>query len=494
MLWYHQYPMLCPEVATLLAVAVAVSLAVTAVFAFTRPLVRALGLCLLVTLSLMVHFNLFFVGILVSFGISLVLASLFGKRLPRLIAAVFGALIIGAYLDNLLHPGVKLATPSATASEDMDGPIIHILMDGFIAPDGLPGPDEASNLKEEIYSFFREFDFELHPKAYSHYGATLDSMTRALNFKNGDENLFIRAQALREPMTYPENAWFEILDRQGHQINVFQSESMDYCNVELSRQIRCNSFPMPFLRTINRDLRGTFGRVQVLTRILINQSTLMTKILRDNKLLGSWGVSVYDERLLPLLTDEIIDRPQDAFFAHVLVPHSPLIFSDECVIDYESEPWTRWPSTAGLVANSPDSRKKRYKKIVPQTQCAMKLLRGVFEQLQAAGMYDDATIIVHGDHGTSAYVYSPSRANMERSFKRDFLETYATLYAVKWPDGKFKVLDDVKSLNVLIAETAVRVTGQTAEELNIEVIEEDEPFIYLFGDEPLTKVYVNIFE
>ena len=55
-------------------------------------------------------------------------------------------------------------------------------------------------------------------------------------------------------------------------------------------------------------------------------------------------------------------------------------------------------------------------------------------------------------------------------------------------------VEDVASLNVLMAGVARRIAGGGAEAIGDAVESEPEPFVYLLGQGPLTRTYVNIFE
>jgi hypothetical protein len=285
------------------------------------------------------------------------------------------------------------------------------------------------------------------------------------------------------------------LDKSGYALVVYQTESMDFCGTPLTRKIKCNVFPMPNLKTLHRDLKDRWVRALVLLRTMASQSMIISKTLKESRImdLGTWGVSVYDERIMARLSRDIKLQPGNAYFAHVLLPHAPTIFREDCSIDYDSESWTRWPHSGGKVSNSTESRLSRHAKIVPQIRCALKLLDDFFKELKASGLYDRATIIVHGDHGTSAFQTRPSAYTMEQLDDLDLREAFSTLFAVKLPGGTSRIDEEIVSLNVLMARTAGEVTGMSADGLGAAVTHEEEPFVYLIDVFPLRRAYVNIF-
>jgi hypothetical protein len=441
-----------------------------------------------------VHFNRFFPGLVAVFASTLVLSLLFKEKFKAFLLVLIVALTLGAWLDNRMNPATRLHEMARSDAAEDRGPVIHLLMDGFIAPNGLPPDGESQALVEDIVSFFRAYDFQIHTRAYTHYSSTVDSMTRAFNFRNDDENFYQVMYMQNEKVSFRENAWFQALSDMGYDVVVYQSESMDFCGAELSRPVSCNVFPIPVLRTIHDDVANVSTRVNVLLRTLLSQSMMLSKALKDAGKLETWGVSNFDERMLERLTRDVSIQPGNLFFAHVLLPHSPNIFRKDCKIDYESEPWTRWPSTSGLIGNSIETQQKRYEMIRPQIRCALKQLADVFDALKAQKLFDEATIVVHGDHGTAAYNFSPTVQNMDRMNYRDMRESFSLLFAVKYPGENFRINEEVLSLNVLMAQTLRRITGKSPLELGIEVTSEDEPFIYLQGVNPMTKGYIDIFK
>jgi hypothetical protein len=123
----------------------------------------------------------------------------------------------------------------------------------------------------------------------------------------------------------------------------------------------------------------------------------------------------------------------------------------------------------------------------------LKLLGDLFNDLKASGLFDRATIIVHGDHGTSAFQTRPSAYTMEQLNSLDLREAFSTLFAVKLPGWTSRIDEKIVSLNVLMARTAGEITGMSADELGAAVTREEEPFVYLIDVFPLRRAYVNIF-
>ena len=301
---------------------------------------------------------------------------------------------------------------------------------------------------------------------------------------------------MKEPIEFEENTWFSKLDQAGHKIVVYQSESVDFCSPLLSQTVICNVFPSPNLNSVHRDESNPFMRAIMLVRNLTHQSAIISQTHIVARLLPFHlqHVTVFDGQLMDQLGRDIKAQPANAYFAHVLLPHAPIVYRQDCSIDYDSVPIGQNPRST---ANA-----KLYKyevqiepaRLYSQIQCGLKLLGDLFDEMEADGIFEKATIIVHGDHGTSAYQTAPMVENMDNLTYRDLQEAYSALFAVKFPGSKFKLNEEVKSLNVLMADTAITVLGEHLDESEIEIVVEPEPFVYLGGNSPMKKAFINIFK
>ena len=76
-----------------------------------------------------------------------------------------------------------------------------------------------------------------------------------------------------------------------------------------------------------------------------------------------------------------IDRPKKAsyLYLHPILPHEPFVLDSGC----------NYTKPQGNVANQ----------YIQQVECTIKLLTEFFDELKREGKYDDALIIIHGDHG-----------------------------------------------------------------------------------------------
>jgi hypothetical protein len=491
LLWHHDYPAFSGEVLLIMLGMAVMSVLLALVLRPVRTSVLNLVIATLLTVSFTVNFNPLFLGILSILAGTLFAAFALGRHLPASLLVVLPALIIGAYLDERMdRTGSSPNLASATAAHAR-GPLVHILVDGFIGPDGLPDAEESDNLRAELLSFFERNGFRLHTRAYSHYASTVDSMTRAMNFRNDDANLFRQTTQLREPLAVTENAWFKALRDIGYPVIVYQSEGVDFCSTGDTSVKRCNTFPIPNLKTIHDGIDVVHRRALILLRTLLRQSHIVNEQLM--RYVPKYGVSNYDERMLAGLKRDLSEMPGNAYFAHIILPHHPLVYRPDCSLDYDKEPWKHFTVFDGVIGNSEETQRIRYKRYAANAKCALNELDSLLSTLRSARLYDDATIIIHGDHGGPLFRFGPFTVSHSQLTLRDLRETFSILYAVKLPGGQFELDNETTSLNVLMARTLLEISGKSPEALGISVLAEPQPFIYLTDTVPLTRVDVDIF-
>ncbi|MCH7508155.1 MAG: hypothetical protein IID60_12755, partial [Proteobacteria bacterium] len=193
MLWHHQYPIFSIEIVLLLVIFLLLAGLISMLLQqYCRSAVVNIVLVTGLMLVFLVQFNLFFIGLVATMTSGLVFSMILGEKFPTTLLVVIAALIAGSYFDNRIDRFRNVPELDTAQTQSRQGSLIHILMDGFIGLDGLPQTDESQNFRAEMMAFFEAHEFQLYTRAYTHYGNTMDSMTRALNFRNDDENIYLR--------------------------------------------------------------------------------------------------------------------------------------------------------------------------------------------------------------------------------------------------------------------------------------------------------------
>ncbi len=492
MFWRYQYPMLSAESILFFALIALSSLVLAIMTTACRPWLTNIIFTFCITLVLVLQFNLFFEGFTAVLATGLLLAFVSGRQFPQLAFTVFVALVIGAFIDSRLDHTRNHNRVAAEEQRSSMAPVVHILLDGFIGPHGLPPQDITQAQRSEIIEFFRDNGFDLYSRAYSHYHTTLDSLTRAFNFTNDPANLSTKVFLMHENYSIPDNRYFELLHRAGYRVNVYQSESVDFCKAVPEAVDRCMIYNIPNLDTIRENVPSPWVRLWVLATGLINQSTLYGLYVKKAKWATSWGVTLYQPKVIDEIVEALEQTRSGVHFAHLLLPHTPWVYRSDCQLDYSTEAWKRFQNP-GVIRNTVDTRAVRYLRYLPQISCALSELGRLFDRMRELGLYNDSIIVVHGDHGSRITLHSASYQNRDKLTPEDYRDLFSTLFAIRLPGGKFREHTEPVPLNVMMYRAAVAITGQKTLDMEVEADAEQNPYVYLTGQFPLSRQDIDIF-
>jgi hypothetical protein len=214
------------------------------------------------------------------------------------------------------------------------------------------------------------------------------------------------------------NQWFDMLKARGYAVRVYQSDWVDFCR-DSPAVDACYTYSLYSPNPIQRTALGTMARLRVL--------------------IGKLMLTV--PQLSPLTSSEALDRvrvdvrraPRGvAYIVHLLLPHYGYVYRDDCSLADPAE-WDGLELVREEILNSSSERQARYRLYLAQLVCTAGRIRGLFQELRDLGVYDEATIVVHGDHGSRIgehhFRHLPAAALTER----DTLDHYSTLLAVKAP-------------------------------------------------------------
>jgi hypothetical protein len=178
--------------------------------------------------------------------------------------------------------------------------------------------------------------------------------------------------------------------------------------------------------------------------------------------LPAWGQAV--SRVGPLAVLPVLQQLEadlrsasrgQAYFAHLLIPHYPYVLDENCGVRASIAQWLYNVSPAArseLEPNSATSRSERYRNYFSQIRCEQRLLGRLFAAIKAAGLWSDALVIVHGDHGSRIVRYAPVARNAARLGLPDFNDAFSTLFVVKSPRLASGVVHERAPLQSLLRE------------------------------------------
>ena len=336
-------------------------------------------------------------------------------------------------------------------------PIIHLIFDEFIGVEGIPTDIPGGEaLKEEIKAFYVEHGFNLYGAAFSHAASTAISLAALLNGQEypSRETGFGQVRGVRR---LKQNAWFEKLADAGYAIRVFDNSWMSYCDESNLAIVSCETSPANSVKSLTRANADSAGKAKVLLSAFLEGSPAIS-LFRSFIGLPLYRIGALDApEILQSITESIVTNPTGtAFFAHLLSPHNSYVFDETCRPKRDVTNWLRRMEdfvVSPTTINSPSSRQERYEAYFAQVRCTQRLLGQFFDQLREAGVFQRATIIVHGDHGSRIGLLEPNTQARYLLTKRDLLDHYSTLFAVKRPQEEPGYDKATRSIQAIFAET-----------------------------------------
>jgi hypothetical protein len=295
-------------------------------------------------------------------------------------------------------------------------PVIHIILDEHIGLAGLPpdvqGSSEAASVLRSTYR-----DFVHYSHAYSRFGQTAYSLASLMSGT--------AQPALSGALSQPEdshkyrvenNEWYARLKDDGYAINVYQTSYLDFCK----EADACYTYSGP-ISSIQHTPLTTIQRIEVILGSLIGIGWPNMTPLASME-------------ALKLFVREIEQTPRGAAHVlHLMLPHFGYLFHDDCSI-VDPDEWSNIRDRSLKEQNSPSERKARYGGYISQLICVSRTMAQLFDTLERLGVYDEATIIVHGDHGSRIGERRFNMVAADSLSDRDLMDHFSTLLAVKMPD------------------------------------------------------------
>ena len=502
LLWRRAYPAFSTEVFLLFLVIFGISLVLGLITMRLRAAVKSLLMGIAILLTAMVQFNLFIEGLAITIaGIALVMV-LLRERFQSFGILVLAALIAGAYLDSgREHLGAHRDDALRPAAKE-GGPVIHILLDAFIGIAGLPDYPASELIREEILSFFKRNKFQLFSHAYSRYALTGDSLYSVMNFRHDGDSIFTLEQAGHQRHVMKTNAVFTRMEALGYRLNVYQTGHLDLCRSNPDHLDRCWQYDHPNINSVVSS-NDTGFKFRALYTVLLSQSRLLEPLLAiGNQHLSALAIATYDPKLFEVLEQDILEkRAGNYYFAHALIPHGPYAYQPDCSVNYGLPPVYRWGHVKDEPELAPVVWEMRAGLYFGQMDCALQTLQQLFDALQRAGLYENATIILHGDHGSHITKQASLVKNLDAFTLPDYRANFSTLFAVKYPGSEFSIDDRVLPVSYLLEEFMAALpsyVGGTGRQAAFSPSGEADPaktdsYVYFQGSYPLHRVDVNIF-
>lgn len=418
------------------------------------------------------HYAALGLGAVAIVGGLLALCGLLGRNLGIVMTTVFGV----TAASIVLLPAKTVIRGEIFSREVAMNPdlplVIHFVLDEHIGIEGLPPDIDGSQaLKDELAAFYREFGFEVFARAFSQYTQTRNALASMFNAQPPlDERL--TAGWDRRDSDLRDNLWFERLADRGYAIRAYYIDKIDFCSRQNAAVASCYVYSANSIGALRAADLPTSSAAKVIFGSFLDTLTLL-KLARHHWL-NEWG---WLDRLPAWISNRsVMGAPaslallskirQDlkrisggtAVFAHLLIPHHSYYYDPDCRIRTNIDTWLNAFSRSAAEAetatiNSPESRRRRYHGYFEQVRCLYRTLRGFLEELRAAGLLRDATIILHGDHGSRIALHAPNRGSAGRLTGADLVDNYSALFAIRRPGTKPHYDLSLRSIQAIFTES-----------------------------------------
>ena len=490
---YHDYDLLAHEVLVIYAWLGAAGLGIGLLLAKIGPTnLRAFIIGLLLLVYIDVHTDLartvpsflqengwwplryavFFFGYFVVFLIILNLR----KRLASIAVAVFTTLLV----STVVLPTEKVdfgqrEIPRLKAPKSGLPPIIHLVLDGHIGIEGIPGDIEGGlELRRKLTEFYKHWGFRVYGRAYSKYFLTRDSLSNMFNgVASGNEaSLLSETSRNGRSVTLNQNLYFQRAAAKGYRSRIYQSDYIDFCmgteNLE-SCYVYASASPQLVEKIeipLTEKAELILGSYVSNSGIYHTLEAAYRKVRSGLGFLYPAGLSPKERKyfefssigvppVLRLIASDILDASEGRlFFAHLLMPHGPYVWDRKCQIRTDTGSWLarRREHQDVLSTSNPEYRRTAYRYYFDQTHCLVSLLDRFLKLLDQQELLEEATIIIHGDHGSRITIADPVDSGTTNATTRDLIDSFSSLLAIRSPslDPGYEL--DMRSIQSLFAE------------------------------------------
>lgn len=409
-----------------------------------------------------------FLVALIVFAVPFAVLSRLGSNLGLVLATVFSVTLA----SSLLLPAEPWPLGEVYRRDDAQArdlpPIIHLVFDEQIGIEGLPTEIAGgAELRAELRQFYDDFGFTLYGRAYSEYSRTNHSMVALLNgYQSLDGKLGNGPEADGVNWRpYWDNRWFKELARRGYLVQAYYMNGWDYCGGAAGHAQRCVTYTIGSITNIAKaDLSVGAKSKVILTsflhslvpfralKIIAGPDNRPPRFLPDRPYLYAADSLALLDRILA----DIRAHPRGrAYFAHLMIPHKTHLLDRDCTV--RPDPLT-WTNDGELdiptgVLNTPASREARYRGYFLQVRCLHVALRRFLNGLKEFGVFDDATIVLHGDHGSRIALIAPLTTAPQPLSDHDMADMYSVLYAARAPGLRPGYRVDFASSQALFRET-----------------------------------------
>lgn len=386
------------------------------------------------------------------------LGLLLRRHLSRIMVWMGGAMVLASLFVTSPTLLVEHGRPGPLPGDRQDLPfVLHIILDEQIGVEGIPAKfDPTGSVAGRLRESYLERSFEVYGRAYSRYASSIESIPNMLNGTSSDQAGKYFDGGFVKGMTLRENAWFDLLRSRGYRMHLVQAMAMRYGDPQEENWgshdtvIDYNARDLPAFHSGNLPVSQRISVVlhsYVRLSFLLKTSGRVFAGLNGSRMAGAlpWPeIPLGNTRTVLLSAYNAADSlgedlagagPGQAWFVHLLAPHFPYGLKPDCSVEDVSLWVESMNDQVSPARNTPDSRALRYHRYFEQVLCIQTKMMEMFDQLERLGLWDEALVVVHGDHGSRISLQHGIPQNRDLLVASDHADLYSTFFAVKFPGG-----------------------------------------------------------
>lgn len=363
------------------------------------------------------------------------------------------------FCATLLEAALPLGTSASDAPTPATGdarpdapPLVYLILDEAMGPEGLARAPGGEATARAVTELFTRHGFRVHGAAFSRHRLTAQSVPLTLDFV--DDGTMRGNPDARPPGRL---GLFDRFVAAGYEIAVYQTEHLDLC---VDGVARCETAPA--YNPLSRYLSDRTVRIAALLQSIRHglwhsyQAELLTEVIEHATGIAALPnrFAAFDAFAFPAWFDHVSRQVRDggrgqAVVAHLLAPHSPYVLDEACRYDGSLEIGYDLAQTHGYEGEAFAARRAEvYQAYLAQYGCVLGRLDRFLSALLARPDMADATIVVHGDHGSRI-----SRGSLDALLtEADLIDNHSTLFAIRRPGVAAGYDRLAKSVQRLVAE------------------------------------------
>jgi hypothetical protein len=359
--------------------------------------------------------------------------------------SAFALLFSLLMLASAGRPAVQMPEVSEPprAGQPLKPPLVHIILDEHAAPNAVPPEAGIDAAVEAFNQDYLQRGFTLYAATRAVSGWSPLSLSAAMQLQGGQVSPQANVRKLgEERYGLLRNPYFEWLQEQGYRLDVIQSSYLDLCAGAVGH---CQTYdPGEYGHAMHRFPERWLDRT-LIPLIQINSLARASAGIHGvflHRLLSGWAPGYVNQVSLaePAAMLELLDRLEAhiataplrgrALVVHLLLPHFPWVLDEHCDLMPRAR-WLQppWMLQQGAVAAEPGLYFEAHWQ---QSACAHRRALRIIDAILARGDAGDATILIHGDHGSKLHVWGgdPQAEQLSEALASESLDAH---FAVRTP-------------------------------------------------------------